>query len=546
MKKGNKALKLLFTFILMILFMGHINADAITLEDIAEIFNENGYVNRLTDIYGEVEISAAVEEDEGEKVLAITSETENTSSTIYYNLNGNILHGEIFFDDYVAFEVLVDSIAQLNGYDEGDLFITLRSDEIANFQVNNEGIEINEVDYGNEIIAYDVKIDITKQIPIAHALLVEREDGGDLSYALKGEELEEPENLPIREISFNNEEYTIKAQPYEDYVFYKWLRDGDIYSYDEQITVKLDEDYHLTALFFPSDRYLLTVNTWQSGYIDIAEENEELSYDEKFSNAARNNAEIKTYKVGAKAEDGYRFVKWTLNGENYSTEPILNIKVDRNIDLVAVFKSVDDEVGEIEKKEITNNYGNATISNASNEIKDLLPLTMDELDALEDGANIYAFIEVSDISNTISEEDKKLIESKLDDNSKVGIYLDINLFKQIENQDKVKIEKTNGKVKISFEIPESLRNDNRTFYIVKLHNGVPTIIIPTRNNNILTFETDEFSTYVLSYTDEETTNITSNNPKTGDNIIISISLLIVSIIGLTTIGLNIKKKVNNN
>ena len=43
--------------------------------------------------------------------------------------------------------------------------------------------------------------------------------------------------------------------------------------------------YHLTALFFPSDRYLLTVNTWQSGYIDIAKENEEIESSDDEDNA---------------------------------------------------------------------------------------------------------------------------------------------------------------------------------------------------------------------------------------------------------------------
>ena len=91
-----------------------------------------------------------------------------------------------------------------------------------------------------------------------------------------------------------------------------------------------------------------------------------------------------------------------------------------------------------------------------------------------------------------------------------------------------------------------------------VYNGVATKITPTINKNILTFETDKFSTYALAYTDinstsnDSTTDISvtttkgiinkSSNPETGDNVIFYVSMLGLSIIGLAGVGLYIKKK----
>ncbi|MBQ9013518.1 MAG: hypothetical protein IJ094_08220 [Bacilli bacterium] len=196
----------------------------------------------------------------------------------------------------------------------------------------------------------------------------------------------------------------------------------------------------------------------------------------------------------------------------------------------------------------TDNALNASISNTKEELKQIIKLTDEEKKSLQNDENLYVFIEVNDISSTISSEDKKIIKNILDKNSIVGKYLDINLYKQLDGKDKVKILQTNGKVKITLEIPEDLRKENRTFYIVRVHDGKATKIIPTRNGNTLTFETDKFSTYALVYTDtveETTTTNTTGNPKTGDNIMLYISMLGLSTIGLVGAGIYTKKRLFN-
>ena len=73
----------------------------------------------------------------------------------------------------------------------------------------------------------------------------------------------------------------------------------------------------------------------------------------------------------------------------------------------------------------------------------------------------------------------------------------------------------------------------RKYYILRLHNGVVEKLETKVDGNTLSFETDKFSTYALTYTDV-------NNPKTGDNIYIYICTMFISLIGIT-----INRKVKN-
>ena len=191
---------------------------------------------------------------------------------------------------------------------------------------------------------------------------------------------------------------------------------------------------------------------------------------------------------------------------------------------------------EVTVEKLENNFMNTNIFNTSEEINDLIPLTDEEKQFLKNGTNLFVFVEAIDASSSISADDKIIIENNLDNNSKIGMYLDINLYKKVDGKDKIKVLETSDKLKISIEIPESLLNLNRKFYIIRLHNGVATKIIPTINENMLTFETDKFSIYALAYTDIE-----NSNPKTGDGITYMIIILILSIVGLVTTSIYVKK-----
>ena len=231
--------------------------------------------------------------------------------------------------------------------------------------------------------------------------------------------------------------------------------------------------------------------------------------------------------------EGYIFSKWDKSFD----------KVKDNLVVTAVYREKTNQKGEVEKTTTENNVGNAAINNTGDELKNIIDLTQDEKNSIESGLNLFIYFDVQDISNTVSTEDKALINDVLTDGTEVGMYLDVNLFKQLEGENKIKITETNGKIIISFVIPENLRKEGRTFYMVRVHNGVPTILTSTCNGNTITFETDRFSTYALVYAEQvgEVNTNNSGNPKTGDSIMINVTLLGLSVIGLTVIGINRKK-----
>ncbi|MCR5515911.1 MAG: hypothetical protein K6F41_05575, partial [Lachnospira sp.] len=205
----------------------------------------------------------------------------------------------------------------------------------------------------------------------------------------------------------------------------------------------------------------------------------------------------------------------------------------------------------------SNPFG-AKIENNDN-LTTLLALTPEEV---AQGVNVW--LDIQDMSDSVQQTDKTLIQDTSGDYT-VGLYFDINLFKKVGSNDTTKVTETNGKVQASIVIPESLRKSGRSFEIIRVHDGVPTVISGTydENTHIFTFETDKFSTYALTYKDlasssdigttsdsssSNSSNSTqSSTPETGDpnDIRVWYLLLLASLGGLGFLGLSKKKKVND-
>ena len=203
------------------------------------------------------------------------------------------------------------------------------------------------------------------------------------------------------------------------------------------------------------------------------------------------------------------------------------------------------------------------IENNSN-LTTLLSLTDAEV---AQGVNVW--LDIQDMSASVPQTDKTLIQNTSGDYT-VGLYLDINLFKKVGSNDATKVTETNGKVKASIVIPESLWKSGRTFEIIRVHDGVATAIAGTydENTHVFTFETDKFSTYALAYKDPAsssnsgTTSDSSSSsdsgssnssnstqstaPKTGDpnDIRVWYLLLIASLGGLGFLGFQRRRKTN--
>ncbi|MBQ2900762.1 MAG: hypothetical protein IJE49_02870, partial [Agathobacter sp.] len=123
-----------------------------------------------------------------------------------------------------------------------------------------------------------------------------------------------------------------------------------------------------------------------------------------------------------------------------------------------------------------------------------LGLSAAEVARIENGENIQVWIEATDISVTVSQTDKDLIDSKKG-NTTIGMYFDIDLLKQIGSDSPVNITDTDGAVTITLKVPSSLINSNssvtRTYQMIRVHDGVATVIPCTYNaaNQTISCET---------------------------------------------------------
>ena len=142
---------------------------------------------------------------------------------------------------------------------------------------------------------------------------------------------------------------------------------------------------------------------------------------------------------------------------------------------------------------------------------------------------------VSKINEEDIKEDAKLMKAILKEGQKIVAYYDIDLYNEAFDTYKVEqITDASNKVKVTLTLPkEALETKDgyiRTYYIVRVHNGKSEIINVTNNNDwTISFETDKFSSYGLTYSD---TKNEISNPKTFDNTILFGILFTVSLLGV--------------
>lgn len=243
------------------------------------------------------------------------------------------------------------------------------------------------------------------------------------------------------------------------------------------------------------------------------------------------------------------------SSDNTNTNTDTSAKVPYD-DVAISTGSVNDITGTAAATAESNPFG-TKIENNSN-LTTLLSLTDAEV---AQGVNVW--LDIQDMSASVLQTDKTLIQNTSGDYT-VGLYLDINLFKKVGSNDATKVNETNGKVKASIVIPESLWKSGRTFEIIRVHDGVATAIAGTydENTHVFTFETDKFSTYALAYKDpasssdsgttsdsgsSNSSNSTqSTAPKTGDpnDIRVWYLLLIASLGGLGFLDFQRRRKTN--
>lgn len=107
------------------------------------------------------------------------------------------------------------------------------------------------------------------------------------------------------------------------------------------IEVEGGESYHLAALEMPEFKMTMQINTEGLGEIAYAPEGESPEFDDEFptQSAVQNLEESASFVLAARAEDGWKFVKWTKDGKDFSTEEQITVEVTEDVEYIAVFES---------------------------------------------------------------------------------------------------------------------------------------------------------------------------------------------------------------
>ena len=176
-------------------------------------------------------------------------------------------------------------------------------------------------------------------------------------------------------------------------------------------------------------------------------------------------------------------------------------------------------------------------------------------EAIENGDEVSVELETSELEEkNVTDEVKNSVEEKIknDDtlkDAKVLGYFDINLLVKV-NDDTLdeKVTELNKEIEVKVDVSELVKkldkvasNKVRKYYVIRIHDGKTDVIEATLNDdNTLSFKTDRFSSYTVTYKDIDT----PSNPKTLDNISTYITLGFVSLISLLGVSINLKKRTN--
>lgn len=148
----------------------------------------------------------------------------------------------------------------------------------------------------------------------------------------------------------------------------------------------------------------------------------------------------------------------------------------------------------------------------------------------------------------VPEEASKSINelAKEKENIKVVSFFDItlNVKNNVTGETLGTLSTLDNKIKFNMALPEELtkvaEGYTRKYCVVRYHDGKSEIISASVDGNVLSFESDKFSTYALAYEDVKNENVV--NPPTSDKIVLDLVVGIVSVAGLGLVAKSIAKR----
>lgn len=192
-----------------------------------------------------------------------------------------------------------------------------------------------------------------------------------------------------------------------------------------------------------------------------------------------------------------------------------------------------------EEKEIAHSAELKNKEDVANKIK----LNEEEKAAIANGEKLEVVLTFEAVGKNATNEEQNAIVEAIG-SKKIGTFLEIDLLKKIGDLES-KVPETTGKVAITFEISEELKNTDtsviRKYNVVRYHNEVVDILDAQfdEENGTITFETDKFSTYALVYEDVAKVDV----PVTGDTTNVLMYMMLLCI-GVGAIAVGTRKKNN--
>ena len=256
-------------------------------------------------------------------------------------------------------------------------------------------------------------------------------------------------------------------------------------------------------------------------------------------------------KLTVKADEGYQLKELVVKDASDKEVAVTNNSFKlpaSNVKISATFEKIEVKA-EVPTIDPTETPKETTIGVSDNEkISNILLKTLLESEELKDtieGISVTTSLDIKTI--TLAETEVQKITKALENNkikgAKVSDFFDITINVKNANTDTIigTLPELKNVIELVVALPEDLlsveEGYTRTYYIVRNHNGSLDIIdsVLSKDNKSLTFSSDKFSTYAIAYVDT----LITENPETGDNIIVYVALGLLSI---CSIGYMVKTK----
>lgn len=189
----------------------------------------------------------------------------------------------------------------------------------------------------------------------------------------------------------------------------------------------------------------------------------------------------------------------------YQTPVIETPKIDTDIPVKDVTVGVNDKTAGETLKDITDaiingDFAEYTTVEVANKVNE----------AILNNKTISTQIVITNLeSKEVTKEDANLVKKAIDEiilNGKSSVslaqYLDISVLIKANEETLGTINLLDKSIQFTIALPKDMLKEGRDFYIVRIHDGVSTIIETELEGNSLTFSTDKFSTYAIVYEDK--------------------------------------------